>query len=81
VITPRRTRLVRVPGLHALRRAITILATDAQNDLFSVAAVVVPTRGAAHQLRRVFSGAAPDWSHETSSTMASTPGSPRRRGG
>jgi RecB family exonuclease len=60
VITPRRTRLVRVPGLHALRRAITILATDAQNDLFPVAAVVVPTRGAAHQLRRVFSGAAPE---------------------
>jgi RecB family exonuclease len=60
VITPRRTRLVRVPGLHALRRAVTILAADASNDLFPAAAIVVPTRGAAHQLRRTFHGAAPE---------------------
>jgi RecB family exonuclease len=60
VIEPRRTRLVRVPGLHALRRAVTILSADAGNDLFPATAVVVPTRGAAHQLRRGFSGAAPE---------------------
>ena len=60
MITPRRTRLVRVPGLHALRRAVTILASDGSSDLFPAAAVVVPTRGAAHQLRRAFSGAVPD---------------------
>jgi len=60
VITPRRTRLVRVPGLHALRRAVTILAADASNDLFPAAAIVVPTRGAAHQLRRAFTSAVPE---------------------
>jgi RecB family exonuclease len=56
VITPRRTRLVRVPDLHALRRAVTVLASDSPHDLFPSAAIVVPTRGAAHQLRRALRG-------------------------
>jgi len=60
VITPRRTRLVRVPDLHALRRAVTSLAADDPNDLFPSAAVVVPTRGAARQLQRAFRGVAPE---------------------
>jgi RecB family exonuclease len=60
VITPRRTRLVRVPDLHALRRAVASLAADATNDLFPSAAIVVPTRGAARQLQRAFRGAAPE---------------------
>jgi len=51
---------VRVAGLHALRRAVAILPTDAPDDLFPATAVVVPTRGAARQLRRMFSGVAPE---------------------
>ena len=60
MITPRRTRLVRVPDLHALRRAVTILATDSPPNLFPSAAIVVPTRGAAHQLGCLLRGAAPE---------------------
>jgi RecB family exonuclease len=60
VITPRRTRLVRVPDLHALRRTVAVLASDAPDDLFPSAAIVVPTRGAAHQLQRALRGAAPE---------------------
>jgi RecB family exonuclease len=60
VITPRRTRLVRVPDLPALRRAVASLPSDAPDDLFPATAIVVPTRGAAHQLRRVFGGAVPE---------------------
>jgi RecB family exonuclease len=43
-----------------LRRAVTILAASSSNDLFPAAAIVVPTRGAAHQLRRTLPGAAPE---------------------
>jgi RecB family exonuclease len=50
VITPRRTRLVRVPDLRALRQSIARLTSEAPRDLFRSAAVVVPTRGAGHQL-------------------------------
>lgn len=50
MITPRRTRLVRVPDLRAFRRTIAVLTADAPHDLFHSAAVVVPTRGSAHQL-------------------------------
>jgi RecB family exonuclease len=50
VITPRRTRLVRVPDLHAFRGTIARLTSEVPRDLFRSAAVVVPTRGAAHQL-------------------------------
>jgi len=52
VITPRRTRLVRVPHLHAFRRAISVLSGDPTFDTAHSRLVVVPTRGAARQLRR-----------------------------
>jgi len=52
VITPRRTRLVRVPDLQAFRRTVALLSSTAPQDLFRSTAVVVPTRGAAHQLAR-----------------------------
>jgi RecB family exonuclease len=45
VISPRRTRLVRVPDPHAFRAAIRSLAVDAVD-----AAIVVPTRAAARLL-------------------------------
>src|SRR5213078_457649 len=50
VITPRRTRLVRVPDLQAFRRLVRLLASEAPQDLFRSTAVIVPTRGAANQL-------------------------------
>jgi RecB family exonuclease len=46
VITPRRTRLVRAPDLHAFRRAIAALAGQAVTPVV----VVVPSRGAGQQL-------------------------------
>ncbi len=48
MITPRRTRLLRVRGLHAFRQAIV----DAVHKADGPRAVVVPTTGAAVQLRR-----------------------------
>jgi RecB family exonuclease len=56
VITPRRTRLVRVPDLHAFRRAIVACSRYGGSDLVGSTAVVVPTRGAAQHLRRTFAG-------------------------
>ena len=58
MITPRTTRLVRVPDLQAFRRAMVGLATggsplDARDRL-----VVVPTRAAAAQLVRTIEGTA-----------------------
>jgi RecB family exonuclease len=47
VITPRRTRLVRVPDLHAFRRAIAACSTEGAPDLIRSTAVLVPTRAAA----------------------------------
>ena len=47
-MTPRRTRLIRVPDLHEFRRAIRSLATGPAHDSF----VLVPTHAAAHQLAR-----------------------------
>ena len=52
MITPRRTRLVRVPDLHAFRHTIAALALDDGIDVVRSRAVVVPTRGAARQIRR-----------------------------
>ena len=52
MITPRRTRLVRVPDLRAFRRTIALLSSGDPQDLSRSVAVVVPTRGAAHQLAR-----------------------------
>jgi RecB family exonuclease len=51
VITPRATRLVRVPDLRAMRAAIAWLAPTADISVRR-AAVLVPTRGAAVELRR-----------------------------
>jgi RecB family exonuclease len=54
VITPRRTRLVRVPNLQAFRAALVLLSGSGRVDVPSLRAelVVVPTRSAARQLRR-----------------------------
>jgi RecB family exonuclease len=51
VITPRRTRLVRVSDLHAFRRAIIDLCGSDEGGTAS-RLVIVPTAGAARQLRR-----------------------------
>jgi RecB family exonuclease len=57
VITPRRTRLVRVPGLHAFRQAIAALCTNPEPGTWNPEpVVVVPTRSAAHQLRERLDG-------------------------
>jgi RecB family exonuclease len=50
VITPRRTRLVRVPDLQAFQRAIVRALPDALDALRDTA-VLVPTHGAAEELR------------------------------
>ena len=53
MITPRRTRLVRVPELHTFRRAIHQLADhDQRPPTNDQRLVVVPTRGAARLLMR-----------------------------
>ena len=54
MITPRRTRLIRVADLHAFRRAVAILSLGSPDAaaLGPSRVVVVPTRGAALQLRR-----------------------------
>jgi RecB family exonuclease len=52
VITPRTTRLVRVPDLQAFRRAIVALALDGAPLDARDRLVVVPTRAAAAQLVR-----------------------------
>ena len=49
MITPRQTRLVRVPDLRAFRRAISILSDTARKP---ATVLVVPTEGAARQLGR-----------------------------
>jgi len=51
VITPRSTRLVRVPDLQAFQRAI-VRALPRTIDAVRDCAVIVPTRGAAEELRR-----------------------------
>jgi RecB family exonuclease len=54
LITPRRTRLIRVPDLHAFRRAIVACSTQGDSDLVRSTAAVVPTRGAARHLARFY---------------------------
>ena len=54
MITPRRTQLVRVPDLHAFRQAIIACSTDGDPGPQEPTAIVVPTRAAAHHLRRNF---------------------------
>ncbi|MGE5359442.1 MAG: PD-(D/E)XK nuclease family protein [Bacteroidales bacterium] len=51
MITPRRTRLVRVPDLHAFQRAIAHTACAADLAGARACAVLVPTTSAAAQLR------------------------------
>src|SRR5207249_1638579 len=58
VITPRRTRLVRVADLHAFRRALTILSVEGPVWSTRSRLVVVPTRGAARQVRRTIEDSA-----------------------
>ncbi len=52
MITPRRTRLVRVTGLQAFRRAIVRLADHADPAAARGCAVIVPNGAAAEHLRR-----------------------------
>jgi len=66
VITPRRTQLIRVPGLHAFRQVIANLVTlipepgalspEPGTLNPEPVLVVVPTRGAARQLQRALDG-------------------------
>lgn len=57
MITPRRTRLVRVPDLHTFRHCVVRLAgSEPESD---PAVVLVPTSGARRQLARQFSETAP----------------------
>ena len=57
MITPRRTRLVRVPDLQAFHRAI-VHALPREIEAVRDCAVIVPTRGAAEELRRTIENAA-----------------------
>ena len=52
MITPRRTRLVRVPDLHTFRHAIAGLSATGHPEDLPSRVVLVPTVGAARQLRR-----------------------------
>ncbi|HET7617360.1 MAG TPA: hypothetical protein VFK20_02535, partial [Vicinamibacterales bacterium] len=52
MITPRRTRLIRVPDLRAFQRVISHLSLSPAIEEVRRTAVIVPTRGAARQLRR-----------------------------
>jgi RecB family exonuclease len=45
---------VRVPDLHAFRRAVVACSTEGPSDLVRSTVVVVPTRGAAHHLYRTY---------------------------
>ena len=56
MITPRLTRLVRVPDLHAFRHAIVGLSLAGELERLASRVVLVPTRGAADQLRRAIGG-------------------------
>ena len=52
MITPRVTRLVRVPDLRALHRTIRELTSASENERDCACAVVIPTRAAGVQLGR-----------------------------
>jgi RecB family exonuclease len=60
VITPRTTRLVRVPDLQAFRRALVGLATDGSPLAARDRLLIVPTRAAAAQLVRTIESATLD---------------------
>jgi RecB family exonuclease len=63
VITPRRTRLVRVPDLQAFRSAIAVLNAGSRTGAAISRAVIVPTRGAAAQLRATLARLTPGEPH------------------
>ncbi len=50
MITPRRTRLVRAPDLHAFRRVLAALSCEGPASLVESTAVIVPSQGAAAEL-------------------------------
>ena len=52
VITPRRTRLLRVPSLRGMQDVLTGLVSDLDLETAADTFVVVPTRAAGEQLRR-----------------------------
>lgn len=52
MITPRRTRLLRVPSLRGLQRCLTDLVATLDPLTAADTCIVVPTRAAAEQLRR-----------------------------
>ena len=52
MITPRRTRLLRVPGLQTFQRAIVALTRNSDPWRARQVAVLVPSRAATEQLRR-----------------------------
>ena len=54
MITPRTTRLIRVPDLRAMHRAIASCVVTAPASKASSVAVIVPTSGAAEALHRTF---------------------------
>ena len=56
MITSRRTRLVRVPDLHAFRHAIVGLSLGGDRESLTARAVLIPTAGAERQLRRTLGG-------------------------
>jgi RecB family exonuclease len=58
VITPRVTRLIRTPSVHAYQEAILALACPREVQRVRETAVLVPTRAAAGQLRRTLEDAA-----------------------
>ena len=60
LITPRETRLLRVPTLRTFRQAITETVATLAEEPRAVAAVLTPTRAAAGQLRRTLDAAGAD---------------------
>ena len=54
MITPRSTRLIRVPDLRAMHRALASCVVTAPASTASSVAVIVPTSGAAEALHRTF---------------------------
>jgi RecB family exonuclease len=69
VITPRRTRLIRVPDLHAFRRLLSVLwearaGADPESSL-----VILPTQGAARQLHRTRERAGSSLSEEARANL------------
>ncbi len=59
MVTPRRTCLIRVPTLQALQQVVHRAIVDVGNTRGADAAVLVPSRAAAVQLRRTLAGAGP----------------------